>query len=132
MTRPFLLVLATLWVEVHLLRALEPPRVTPTPVPSCWTTSPEKENKHRVSGQWPRLPERLERARISSPALSLKLCIDSAGAVAKVITLVSSGNPDVDGFYQDATRQWKYRPLKEGGVNVPSAAFVTTTFHLQP
>ena len=61
-------------------------------------------------------------------AVALRLCIDEKGTVARSIVVVSSGNPDVDAFYQRAAEEWKLKPATRGGKVVPSTADVSASW----
>lgn len=101
-------------------------------IPTCWQQQDEVENEVRESGSVPRLPATLRQEKVKGSVVAFKLCIDNAGAVASVVTRVSSGNTKIDDFFRSSLSKWKYHPRRVASEDRPSVAFVTVTFAIPP
>ena len=97
-------------------------RKAPPRAAQCWTGSPAVKNAAVGSKKLPLLTSELASKPVKRHAVALTLCIDEKGAVARSIVVVSSGNSDVDAFYQRATEKWKLKPATRAGKPVPSTA----------
>lgn len=94
----------------------------------CWTASPAVRNTDVGSRKLPLLPAELASKAVKRHTVALRLCIDEKGAVARSIVVVSSGNEDVDAFYQRVVAEWKLKPAIRVGKAVASAADVSVSW----
>lgn len=94
----------------------------------CWTGSPAVKNTDVGSMKLPLLTRELASKPVKRHAVALRLCIDEKGAVARSTVVVSSGNSDVDAFYQRAAEKWKLKPATRAGKAVPSTADVSASW----
>lgn len=90
-----------------------------TKEPRCWEGKEER-NTDSQRNAVPPLPDRFDGAAVSRTSVAIKLCIESDGGVSRALVLRSSGNPEVDAFYVDELRKWKFTPLKKRGRAIPS------------
>jgi TonB family protein len=94
----------------------------------CWNTSAAVQNTDVGTRQLPMLPSELASKPVKRHAVALRLCIDEKGTVARSIVVVSSGNTDVDAFYQRTAEKWKMKPASRGGKAVPSTADISASW----
>ena len=106
-------------------------RVSPSRTPSCWGDANDVKNSDTTKQIVPLLSPHLAAAKVSRRVVTLRLCIDGTGRVARSIVLVSSGNKAVDQFYRDAVGKRKYRPAESAGKAVPSAVDVSIGWNTQ-
>ena len=104
------------------------PQKAPPRSPQCWTGSAAVKNSDVGSRKFPLLTAELASKPVKRHAVALRLCIDEKGAVARSLVVVSSGNPDVDAFYQRAVEKWKLKPATRAGKAVPSTADVSASW----
>lgn len=99
--------------------------------PSCWPRRPEVITADPTPRKLPALPRQLTGLEVKQFSVALKVCIDEKGQVARTLVLRSSGNREVDAFFQAATAKWKFKPAQQGGKAVPSVLRVSTTWNPQ-
>lgn len=93
------------------------PAVAPEPL--CWGAGEQLLNSGTRHNKTSPLPPELA-SNSTRPSVTLKLCIDSAGDVAKTFVLRSSGSTAVDSFYKEAVAKWTFKPAQKDGKAVPS------------
>ena len=106
-----------------------PPPPPPPPAPPQ-NIPPTLLEGNRVAGTKLIAPDdmtkvEIQRALKDKVVASFKLCVTTAGSVASVTMLKSSGFPDYDRKIQLAMRQWAYRPYEVNGQPVPVCTAVT-------
>lgn len=92
---------------------------------------------HRIAGD-PQIgaPEsvklEMRRAGVSRTTGTVKMCLDRAGRVSSVTTLVSTGYPDYDRRLLERMRGWAYRPYQlTSGETIPVCTAITFIFRME-
>jgi outer membrane biosynthesis protein TonB len=120
------------YAQQTTVRGGDPAR--PSPRMFCWTPDELQNSSRSLNGtETARLSDLPDdaRAKITGPLL-LKLCIDSTGRVARVLTIRSSGNTAVDNLFADSFAKRRFKPVVKDGAAVPSAMSVSALFHPVP
>jgi outer membrane biosynthesis protein TonB len=75
----------------------------------------------------PSMPAKFAGRKIINTVAVFSACVESDGAIAKVLTIRSSGDADLNAFYTDAILKWKAAPEQRRGKKVRSVLTVTVT-----
>jgi len=118
--------------------APDAPPVVAQPATSTTTTAPRNVpptllEGSRISGEPVILPDETTKNAIRDSGAnqvigSFKLCIDTAGAVTKIVTLKTTGFEPYDKTLIRGMRQWKYRPYNLDGKPVPVCTAITFVY----
>jgi TonB family protein len=85
----------------------------------CWDGTSEVKNPDVAKRKLPQLPAKLASANVQRHMVTLKLCIDATGHVARSLVIISSGSAEVDQFYRDAVARWNLRPPVRDRQSIP-------------
>jgi TonB family protein len=77
------------------------------------------------------LPSTLASATVKRRIVALKLCIDETGQVSRSIVVTSSGNRNIDRYYQDQVSRWTLKPVMQGQKPRGSVANISVTWNVQ-
>ena len=99
------------------------------PVPKCWKDVPEVRNAKGSGKQPPSLPDRFSGAKVLRTAILVKLCISDTGIVERSIVLSSSGNSDIDRFYDEELSDWVFMAPLVNGKPVKSVSVVAVNWN---
>jgi hypothetical protein len=109
-----------------------PPPPPPPPPPPAQTAivAPNVLNANRISGDTQILPDDVTKTEISRSGktkviASAKLCLDTAGNVASVTLVKSSGFAAYDDKIRSQMNGWRYRPYTVNGSAVKACTAVT-------
>ncbi len=99
--------------------------------PICWPNRGELVTSDASPRRLPKLPKRLMQRQVKQFSVTLKVCISENGDVARTLILRSSGDKQVDAFFQAATTKWRFKPMQQQGKAVPSILRVSTVWNPQ-
>mgnify|MGYP003353598692 CR=1 FL=1 len=97
----------------------------------CWGKGPELANADGRPRRFRPLPTSLARHPVTRQSVVLKLCVDRAGGVARALMVTSSGDKEVDQFFQNQALRWEFRPLVKDGNQVSSVVRVGSNWNTE-
>ncbi len=116
-----------LWQDL-LSDSAERPAPEARKEPSCWPGGAEVV----TSDPTPRLlppPGNELTGVVKRTSVLLKVCIDDKGNVERTFVLRSTGNKNVDAYFQAAAAKWTFKPAQQDGKPVPSVMRISTAWN---
>ena len=99
--------------------------------PRCWPNGPELITSDASPRRLPKLPKRLLKRRVQRFSVALKICIAEKGSVIRIVILRSSGDKEVDEFFQAAAGKWQFTKTRQAGKPVRTILRVSTVWNPQ-
>ena len=120
--------LAVMMLSAHTAAARDPqdpaaPQAAQEETARCWPGL--EANTPDVKGRKPPiLPQDLARASGTGKMAVLKVCVNASGKVARVFLIRSTGNRDVDAFFERELTAWVFEPVTRDGQPTDSVATI--------
>ena len=124
--------LAVMTLSAHMAAARAPqvpaaPQAAQGETARCWP-GVEANNPDTKARKPPILPQDLAKASGTGKVAVLKACVNASGNVARVLLIRSSGNRDVDAFFERELAAWVFDPVTRDGQ--PTESVATIAFDL--
>lgn len=97
--------------------------------PRCWPNGSELVTSDASPRRLPKLPKRLLKRPVKQFSVTLKVCIAETGNVVRTVILRSSGDKEVDEFFQAATGKWQFTRTLQAGKPVRTVLRVSTVWN---